>query len=295
MPQSVLGTGIPKGRAGLDLLFQHCRTAGNISGATAGANITVTGIRPGDNLLFVLAGDGTDLDAADIEITAANTITCTVNTASKKLNVCWLDMTALAGQSQQGTEFDAIADQINTLLSVGLRLTTVAGANGAITVTGIAATDNLVSLWVSDATVDCDGSTWAVTANTVTPTPTVNTSGKFVHVLWLDVSASSGGDQTDWNTDLADASNLALMQFARGLRMTNVAGPAASTATLTLTGIATADNLLGIAISDLTPGIAGSGAWTISGANTLTRATPADALDSKTLTVMWVDVSAMAI
>lgn len=247
---AVLGTGIPSGRAGLDMLLKNVVVSGNITGAAASAAITVTGIQPGDSVLFVQAGDGTDLGAATIAVTAANTITCSVSTAAKKLNVCWLKRSAASGQQDIGTEYDAYYGILDALLAK-LTVKVVAGAAGALTVTGIAATDILFSVFVTDATVDCSDDTWTVTADTVTPADSKDTSGKYVCVMYIDVSATSPPNSSDINSALPIPRVGHYNPFLRGLRLVAFTGPNGS-GDVAVAWLAEDDNLLGLWYEDST-------------------------------------------
>ena len=68
-----------------------------VDGAAANADIAVTGIAAGDELLDVLALDGTAVTAPAIH--AAGIIRSTANLAGKKLLVLWRPPSALAGRA----------------------------------------------------------------------------------------------------------------------------------------------------------------------------------------------------
>lgn len=295
MPQSLLASGIPAARAGIDSLLRFLTVVGNVTGAAALADITVPGYTHDNPILFVQDGDGTNLAAADVTLgSVEGTIRLSVSTVADALNVAFFDLSRATAMIEPGTEKDAIAGIVSDLLSTKLRLSTVAGNNGALTLTGLAVADNVLAMWVDDGSVDMSGSVFTVTANTLTGAPVVDTSGTFVHILWLDESQTVAGDRLDWNTDLAQDPGIALNQLVRGLRLTQVAGPAAVGATAVVTGMVATDNLLGIGNSDLTPTVDGSLAWTV-GSGVITRANTDDALDGNTLSILWLDVSAIGV
>ncbi|MGE0433137.1 MAG: hypothetical protein AB7S36_12825 [Planctomycetota bacterium] len=294
MAQSVVGTGLPGRRAGLDALTQRVKCLSNVDGAAGGSPITVTGISLNDTILAVIAGDGTDLGAADISISAANTILCTVSTSSKKLTVIWIDETSAA--PSRGTEYDPVFGTLDDLFGIRLRASVVAGANGALTLTGLATTDTVLGLWLTDGTADLSASTWAVTSNTLTPTPSIDTSGKSVVVLWIDHSASTGGNGHDQNTAIGLHNAAGFNALIRGLRISSAAGPnmAGDITAGSYATIAEDDNILGVFYSAAATDPL-DGAWTVKAGGGGVSYAGAENLSAGIVYTLWWDRSAAGI
>lgn len=95
-----------------------------VDGAAAGADIAVTGIGAGDELLEVLALDGTAVTAPVIH--AAGIIRSTANLANKKLLVLWRPPSAPAGRALRAATIatgedttDVVGDPVPILIGLG--------------------------------------------------------------------------------------------------------------------------------------------------------------------------------
>lgn len=299
---------IAGGIAGHNTLRRQLRTVGNVTGQTAGADITVPGLGTSCRIIGAIAGDGTDLGAATFVITAANTMTCTVNTASKKLVVFFYDPTTnLAGTADDNRgatdttrEYPGTYGMLDASFGNGkLVVDHIAGANGALTLTGITTADSILAMWCSDATIDLSGETYTVTAtNTITPAGGLDTSSKGIVVLWWDESLSSPEATFDHNTNFPIASAEQLDAWLSALRISSgsgVATPGNITAGSFAT-MATADNVLAVGLITNAAGIGttyADAAYTaVSGG--LAQAS-SENLSSVKLFCLWVDASVAAL